>query len=297
MAGKLQGKVALVTGASKGIGASISTHLAAEGAAIVVNYSSSKEGADRVVAEIAGKGGKAVAVQADVSKKADVDRLFAEAKRAFGRLDILVNNAGIYAFAPLEAITEEQFHAQFNLNVLGLILASQKAAEAFGPEGGSIINISSVVAFAPPPNGSVYSATKGAVDAVTRSLSKELGPRKIRVNSLNPGLIATEGTCTPPASSTATSRSRCSRMAPSGASGSRMTSPRSPPSSPPRIPGGSPARSSPSRADGPELPGVAGPWRAIAARPGDSWQAVPGSVRISGVDGRLDGRSESLHPP
>ena len=193
MAGKLEGKVAIVTGASKGIGASIATHLAAEGAAVVVNYSSSKEGADRVVAEIKGKGGKAVAVQADVSKKAEVDRLFAEANKAFGRLDVLVNNAGIYKFAPLEAITEELFHAQFDLNVLGLILASQKAADAFGPEGGSIINISSIVAFAPMPSVAIYSATKAAVDAVTKSLSKELGPKKIRVNSINPGMIETEG--------------------------------------------------------------------------------------------------------
>jgi 3-oxoacyl-[acyl-carrier protein] reductase len=193
MAGKLQGKVAIVTGASKGIGASIATHLAAEGAAVVVNYSSSKEGADRVVAAIEKKGGKAVAVRADVSKKADVDRLFAEANRAFGRLDVLVNNAGIYAFSPLEAITEEHFHTHFNLNVLGLILASQKAAETFGPEGGSIINISSIVAYAPMPGASVYSATKAAVDAVTKSLSRELGPKKIRVNSINPGMIETEG--------------------------------------------------------------------------------------------------------
>ncbi len=193
MAGKLEGKVAIVTGASKGIGAAIAGHLAAEGAAVVVNYSSSKAGADRVVAGIAGKGGKAVAVQADVSKKAEVDRLFAEAKRAFGRLDVLVNNAGIYQFAPLEVITEEQFHAQFNLNVLGLIFASQKAAEAFGPEGGSIINVSSIVAYAPMPTASVYSATKAAVDALTKAHSKELGPKKIRVNSINPGLIETEG--------------------------------------------------------------------------------------------------------
>ena len=178
MAGKLEGKVAIVTGASKGIGASIAGHLAAEGAAVVVNYSSSKEGAERVVAEIKGRGGKAVAVRADVSKKADVDRLFDESHRAFGRLDILVNNAGIYHFAPLEAIDEEQFHSQFNLNVLGLILASQKAAAAFGDEGGSIINISSMVALSPQPNGSIYSATKGAVDAVTTSLARELGRRR-----------------------------------------------------------------------------------------------------------------------
>jgi 3-oxoacyl-[acyl-carrier protein] reductase len=193
MAGRLEGKVAIVTGASKGIGASIAKHLAADGASVVVNYASSKEGADRVVGEIAGKGGKAVAVQADLSKKADIDRLFAETHKAFGRLDVLVNNAGIYQFAPLEAITEESFHSQFNLNVLGLILASQKAAAAFGTEGGSIINISSVAGIAPVATASVYSATKAAVDAVTKALSKELGPKKIRVNSINPGMIETEG--------------------------------------------------------------------------------------------------------
>jgi 3-oxoacyl-[acyl-carrier protein] reductase len=190
---KLAGKVAIVTGASKGIGAAIARKLAAEGAAVVVNYASSKEGADRVVAEIEKAGGKAAAVGADLSKKADVDRLFARAKEAFGRLDVLVNNAGIFEFLPLEEITEEHFHKQFNLNVLGLILASQSAARAFGPEGGSIINISSTVSLAPPPNASVYSATKGAVDAVTRSLSKELGPKNIRVNAINPGMVETEG--------------------------------------------------------------------------------------------------------
>jgi 3-oxoacyl-[acyl-carrier protein] reductase len=190
---KLTGKVALVTGASKGIGASIAKHLGAAGASVVVNYSSSKEGADRVVKEIQSEGGKAIAVQANVSKKAEVDRLFAEAKRAFGRLDVLVNNAGIFEFAPLEGVTEEHFHKQFNTNVLGLILASQKAAEAFGTGGGSIINISSMAAISPPPTASVYSATKGAVDAISKALSKELGPRKIRVNSLNPGMVETEG--------------------------------------------------------------------------------------------------------
>jgi 3-oxoacyl-[acyl-carrier protein] reductase len=190
---KLDGKVALVTGASKGIGASIAKHLADAGASVVVNYSSSKEGADRVVDEIKRKGGKAVAVQGDVSKKAEVDKLFAETKKAFGKLDVLVNNAGIFEFAPLTEITEEHFHKQFNINVLGLILASQKAVEAFGSAGGSIINISSVVALAPPPNAAVYSATKGAVDAITKSLSRELGPKKIRVNSINPGMIETEG--------------------------------------------------------------------------------------------------------
>jgi 3-oxoacyl-[acyl-carrier protein] reductase len=190
---KLSGKVAVVTGASKGIGASIAKHLAAEGAAVVVNFASSKAGADRVVVEIAGAGGKAVAVQGDVSKPADIGRLFAEAKRAFGRIDILVNNAGIYEFAPLEAITPEFFHKQFDLNVLGLILATQEAVKYFGETGGSIINISSIVAKLSLPNAAVYSATKAAVDAVTRTLGSELGPRRIRVNSVNPGMVVTEG--------------------------------------------------------------------------------------------------------
>jgi 3-oxoacyl-[acyl-carrier protein] reductase len=193
MSKKLTGKVAVVTGASKGIGAAIAKHLAAEGAAVVVNYASSKAGADRVVAEIVGQGGKAVAVQADVSKKADIERLFAETQKAFDRLDVLVNNAGIYEFSPLEAVTEEHFHKQFNLNVLGLILASQEAVKHFGRSGGSIVNISSVVSSMALPNASVYSATKAAVDAVTKSLAKELGPRKIRVNSINPGMVETEG--------------------------------------------------------------------------------------------------------
>lgn len=192
--GKFDGKVAVVTGASKGIGASIALHLAAEGAAVVVNYSSSKEGADRVVAEIAAKGGRAVAVQANVAKQDDIRRLFAETRNAFGRLDVLVNNAGIYEFAPVENITAEHFHRQFDLNVLGLILTSQEAVKHFGPEGGSIVNISSLVSTYAPPNGAVYSATKAAVDAVTKSLAKELGPRKIRVNSINPGMVETEGT-------------------------------------------------------------------------------------------------------
>lgn len=191
---KLQNKVAIVTGASKGIGASIAKHLAAEGAAVVVNYASSKAGADRVVSEITGNGGKAIAVQANVAKKAEIEKLFAEAKKAFGQLDILVNNAGIYEFSPLENITEEHFHKMFDLNVLGLILASQEAVKHFGAAGGSIINISSVVATLTPANTSVYSATKAAVDAITKSLAKELGPRKIRVNSINPGMVETEGT-------------------------------------------------------------------------------------------------------
>jgi 3-oxoacyl-[acyl-carrier protein] reductase len=191
---KLTGKIAVVTGASKGIGAAIAKHLADAGAAVVVNYSSSKEGADRVVRQIADKGGKAIAVHANVAKKADIERLFAETKKAFGRLDVLVNNAGIYEFAPLGEVTAEHFHKQFDLNVLGLILATQEAAKYFGPEGGSVVNISSVVSTYAPPNGSVYSATKAAVDAVTKSLAKELGPRKIRVNSINPGMVQTEGT-------------------------------------------------------------------------------------------------------
>jgi len=192
--GKLADKVAVVTGASKGIGAAIAKHLAAEGASVVVNYSSSKTGADKVVAEITSAGGKAVAVQADMAKKADIERLFAEAEKAFGRLDILVNNAGIYEFAPLENVTEELFHKQFNLNVLGPLLAAQTAAKRFDSTGGSIINISSVVSTLGFPNASVYSGTKGAVDAITRALAKELGPRGIRVNAINPGMVETEGT-------------------------------------------------------------------------------------------------------
>ena len=190
---KLGGKVALVTGASKGIGASIAKHLAGEGAAVVVNYHSGKSDADRVVTEITRGGGKAIAVQANLSQKTEIDRLFAETRKAFGRLDILVNNAGIYEFTPLEKVTEEHFHKQFNLNVLGLILASQKAAEYFDSAGGCIINIGSGAGTNPVPGASVYSATKAAVDAVTKSLSKELGARKIRVNSLNPGMVETEG--------------------------------------------------------------------------------------------------------
>ncbi len=191
--GKLTGKVAIVTGASKGIGAGIAKGLAAEGASVVVNYSSSKEGADRVVGEIAKKGGKALAVQGDVSKAADVKRLFAETKKAFGSLDVLVNNAGIYKFSPIEAVAEEEFHQQFNTNVLGPILATQQAVQHFGPGGGSIINISSVASYNPVPTAAVYSGTKGALDQITRVLSLELGPKKIRVNSINPGYTKTEG--------------------------------------------------------------------------------------------------------
>jgi 3-oxoacyl-[acyl-carrier protein] reductase len=193
MSSKLKGKVAIVTGASKGIGAAIAKHLAAEGASVVVNYASSKEGADRVVSEITKKGGKAIAVQADVAKSENIDRLFTETKKAFGKLDILVNNAGVYEFTPIDGVTEERFYKHFDLNVLGLLLASKKAASYFGPEGGSIINISSAVSTFTPPNSAVYTATKGAVDAITRTLAKELGPRNIRVNSINPGMVETEG--------------------------------------------------------------------------------------------------------
>ena len=196
MMGKLSGKVAVVTGASKGIGASIAKALAGAGAAVVVNYSSSKEGADRVVTEITSQGGKAVSVQGDVSKAADVRRLFEETKKAFGSLDVLVNNAGVYQFQPLEAVTEEEFHREFNTNVLGLILATQEAVKHFGPEGGSVINIGSVASRIAPAMSVVYSATKSAVDAITSVLAKELGSRKIRVNSINPGGVETEGTHT-----------------------------------------------------------------------------------------------------
>jgi 3-oxoacyl-[acyl-carrier protein] reductase len=190
---KLAGKVAVVTGASKGIGASIAKHLAAEGASVVVNYASSKAGADQVVDEITRSGGKAVAVKADVAKKADIDSLFAETKKAFGQVDILVNNAGVYEFSPLDKITEEHFHKHFNLNVLGLLLTTQKAAEQFGPDGGSVINLSSIVSTLAPAGSTVYSGTKAAVDVMTKTLAKELGPRKIRVNAINPGMVETEG--------------------------------------------------------------------------------------------------------
>lgn len=193
MSKKLAGKVAVVTGASKGIGTSIALHLAAEGAAVVVNYATSKEGADKVVAEITKQGGKAIAVKANVAQQADIKHLFAETIKAFGKVDVLVNNAGIYEFAPLEAITAEHFRKLFDLNVLGLTLTTQEAVKHMGKAGGSVINISSVVATAAPPTTSMYSATKAAVDAITRSLAQELGPRKIRVNSINPGMVETEG--------------------------------------------------------------------------------------------------------
>lgn len=193
---KLKGKVAVVTGASKGIGAGIAKALAAEGAAVVVNYASSRAGADKVVAEIEKAGGKAVAIQADMSKPADVTRLFAESKKALGTPNVLVNNAGVYRFDPLEAVTPEEFHRQFDLNVLGPILAAKEAAAHFGADGGSIINVSSIVSTRAYPQSVVYSATKSALDTVTRVLAVELGPRKIRVNTLAPGMIETEGTHT-----------------------------------------------------------------------------------------------------
>jgi 3-oxoacyl-[acyl-carrier protein] reductase len=191
---RLTGKVAIVTGASKGIGAGIAKRLGVEGAAVVVNYSSSKEGADRVVAEITGKGGRAIAVHGDVSKADDVRRLFEEAKKAFGAVDVLVNNAGVFEFEPIEEVTEHEFHREFNTNVLGPILTIQQALKHFGPDGGSVINISSIVSENPVPNSLVYSATKSAVDSITRVLSKELGARKIRVNTIAPGGVETEGT-------------------------------------------------------------------------------------------------------
>ncbi len=193
---KLENKVAVVTGASKGIGAGIARGLAAEGASVVVNYASAKEGAEKVVAEIISNGGKAIAVQGDVSKSADVARLFAETKEAFGAVDVLVNNAGVYKFGAIEEITEEEFHRQFNTNVLGLLLTTQGAVNSFGDRGGSIINISSTVTRITPPGSAIYTATKGAVDSITQVLSKELGHKKIRVNAINPGIVETEGTHT-----------------------------------------------------------------------------------------------------
>jgi 3-oxoacyl-[acyl-carrier protein] reductase len=191
--GKLNGKVAVVTGASKGIGAGIAKLFGAEGAAVVVNYASSKADADRVVDEIAKKGGKAIAVQGNVAKKSEVERLFTAAEKAFGKIDILVNNAGVYEFLPLEEASEEHFHRHFNTNVLGMLFATQEALKHFHADGGSIINIGSLASSLTPPTAVVYNATKGAVDAITRTLAKELGPRKIRVNSINPGMVITDG--------------------------------------------------------------------------------------------------------
>jgi 3-oxoacyl-[acyl-carrier protein] reductase len=191
--GKLTGKVAVVTGASKGIGAGIAKELAAQGASVVVNYASSKDGADKVVAEITKAGGKAIAVGGSVAKAAEVDKLFAETKKAYGKLDILVNNAGVYEFAPLEGITEESIEKMFGINVKGLLLATKAGVALFPPEGGNVINIGSVASDQTPPMSAAYSGTKGAVDAITRVLAKELGPKKIRVNAVNPGPVVTEG--------------------------------------------------------------------------------------------------------
>ncbi|QNI34626.1 SDR family oxidoreductase [Alloacidobacterium dinghuense] len=190
---RLEGKVAIVTGASKGLGAAIAKKLAAEGASVVVNYASSKTDADRVVSEIAAKGGNAIAVQANVGDRAEIAKLFAESKKAFGKLDVLVNNAGVYEFLPLEAITDAHYRRLFDVNVLGLIATTQEAVKQFGENGGSIINVSSIVSLTPPVSASVYSATKGAVDALTVSWARELAVRKIRVNTIHPGLIPTEG--------------------------------------------------------------------------------------------------------
>jgi 3-oxoacyl-[acyl-carrier protein] reductase len=190
----LKGKVAIVTGASKGIGASIAKSLAEAGASVVVNYASSKAGADAVVAQITAKGGKAIAVGGDVSKAADVQKLFAETKKAFGVLNVLVNNAGVYDFEPLEKVTEAEFHRQYNINVLGTVLTIQEAVKHFGPKGGSVINVSSIASVNAVPNSVVYSGTKAAVDSVTRVLANELGSRNIRVNAIAPGGVETEGT-------------------------------------------------------------------------------------------------------
>ena len=189
----LTNKIALVTGASKGIGAAIARNLAAAGATVVVNYASSKSGADKTVADITSAGGKATAIQGDFSKPEDITATFAAIKQQHGHLDILVNNAGVYGFSPIEQVTSEDFHRIFNLNVLGLLLATREAAALIGPDGGSIINIGSAVSTMAPAYSSIYSGTKGAVDSITIALSKELGPRKIRVNSINPGMVETEG--------------------------------------------------------------------------------------------------------
>ena len=193
---KLTNKVAVITGASKGIGAGIAKSLAAEGASVVVNYASDKSGAEKVVAEIIAGGGKAAAVQGNVAKKEDISRLFAETTKTFGPVDVLVNNAGVYKFGAIEEVTAEEFHNQFDTNVLGLLLTTQGAVKTFNQNGGSIINIGSVVSNIAPAGSSIYTATKGAVDAITHVLAKELGSRKIRVNSINPGMVETEGTHT-----------------------------------------------------------------------------------------------------
>lgn len=191
---KLKGKVAVVTGASKGIGAAIAKQLAADGAQVVVNYASSRDGAEKVVGDITQAGGKAIAVGGSVANEADIDKLFAETTKTYGKVDILVNNAGVYAFSPLEQVTADDYKRQYDTNVLGLLLTTKAALPHFPAQGGSVVNISSVVSTLAPASASVYSSTKGAVDTITKSLAKELGPRKIRVNAINPGLVITEGT-------------------------------------------------------------------------------------------------------
>lgn len=194
--GKLSNKVAVVTGASKGIGAAIARQLAKDGASVVVNYASSKEGADKVVAEIKAAGGNAVAIGGSVADNAQTVKLFEETKKAYGKVDILINNAGVYNFSPIEDVTAEEYARQFNTNVLGILQATREAVKLFPAEGGSVVNISSVVSTFAPATTSVYSGTKGAVDTITKVLAKELGPKKIRVNAINPGYIVTEGTVT-----------------------------------------------------------------------------------------------------
>lgn len=193
---KLANKVAIVTGASKGIGAGIAKSLAADGASVVVNYASSSKDADKVVADITNAGGKAIAIKGNVSKTADIDNLFAETEKAFGKADVVINNAGVYQMGTIETVTEEEFHRQFNINVLGLLFISQAAVKHFEGKGGSIINIGSAVTRITPPGSAIYTATKGSVDMITEVLSKELGPKSIRVNAINPGMIETEGTHT-----------------------------------------------------------------------------------------------------
>lgn len=191
---KLTGKVAVITGASKGIGAAIAKQLARDGAQVVVNYASSRDGAEKVVSEIANAGGQAVAIGGSVANESDIQKLFAETTKVFGKVDILVNNAGVYAFSPLDQITAELYKQQYDINVLGLLLTTKAAIQHFPTEGGSVVNISSVVSTLAPPAASIYSSTKGAVDTITKSLAKELGPRHIRVNAVNPGFVVTEGT-------------------------------------------------------------------------------------------------------
>src|SRR5258705_10995934 len=191
--GNLTGKVAVVRGGSKGSSEGIAKECGERGAAVIVNYASSKTDADKVVNEITKRGGKAVAVQGSVTKKDDVEKLFAAAEKAFGKIDIVVNNAGVYEFVPLEEVTEQQFHRMFDTNVLGMLLSTQEALKHFNADGGSVINIGSLASSLTPPTAVVYNATKGAVDAITRTLAKELGPRKIRVNAINPGMVITEG--------------------------------------------------------------------------------------------------------